>query len=227
MRNAIPKSIDRHKLLQETSLRIYQAIYRVDVGRALTNYDRAVAEDPSSLTVHEVLGKISDFVDSEPVDENYIVFLHYLAKYPVSMCKRHVSPLLRFLIGFHYKLGQMFKEDYKKVKPVSMEELAEIFGRSKATIHKCIEETEAEWKNFLADWKRQEKIETKAERELVEEAKGRLRREGADPEARSVQNENTNERALLLRRRCIIHSYCYCRSLLSLKYHSFYNRGVL
>lgn len=65
------------------------------------------------------------------------------------MCRRNVSSTLRFLIGFHYGLGRIFKKDYSKVNPVTMDELAEIFGRSKATIHDCIKETEEAWRDFL------------------------------------------------------------------------------
>lgn len=60
-----------------------------------------------------------------------------------------------------------------------MQELAQMFGRSKATIHDCIKETEELWKDFLDLKKKQEEIEAKAERELVEEAKKRLRKEKA------------------------------------------------
>jgi len=89
-----------------------------------------------------------------------------------------VSPFLKFLIGFHYRFGQFYKEEhYKKVQPVSMEELAQIFGRSKATIHECIQDTEEHWKRFLEFKKREEEIEAEAKRELIEEVKERLRKE--------------------------------------------------
>lgn len=176
---AIPESIDKNELLEKASLRVYQAVYRVNVGLTLTEGGHRAKEDLSCLTIQEVLDKITDFLNSDPIDENYQIFLTYLAKYPVSMCKRKVSPTLKYLIGFHYRLGQMLKEEYGKVSPVSMEELAEIFGRSKATIHDCIKETESLWQDFLELKKKQEEIKSKAERELVEEAKERLRKEKA------------------------------------------------
>jgi len=148
-------------------------------GLTLTEDGPLVTENLSSLTVHEILDKIKDFLNSDPTDEHYNVFLHYLANYPVSMCRRKVSPILKYLIGFHYRLGQMFKKDYSKVSPISMEELAEIFGRSKATVHDCIKETESAWKSFLELKKKHEEAEAKAERELIEEAKQRLRKEKA------------------------------------------------
>ena len=174
----IPESLTTEKLLERTALRIYQAVYRVNVAQALTDGEPIVKEALAGLTIQEVLDKIKEFVDSDPDDEQYIVFLLYLAKYPASMCQRKVSPFLKFLIGFHYRFGQFYKEEhYKKVQPVSMEELAQIFGRSKATIHECIQDTEEHWKRFLEFKKREEEIEAEAKRELIEEVKERLRKE--------------------------------------------------
>jgi len=175
----ITERIDRDGLLEKISLRISQAIYRVSVSSVLTEDEHPFEEDLSTLTAQEILDKIKDFLGSDPKDEHYIVFMSYLANYPVSMCKRKVSHALKYLVGFHYRLAQMLKKDYGKVSPVSMEELAEIFGRSKATIHDCIRETEGAWKDFLELKKKHEEVESKAERELVEEAKERLRKEKA------------------------------------------------
>ena len=175
---SIPKSIEGTELLEKASMRIYQAVYRVYVGLTLAEGEPFVKEDLSNLTVQEILDKIKDFLKSEPRDEHYIIFLHYLANYPVSMCKRSVSQTLKFLIGFHYRLGEeLKKESFKEAKTVSMEELAEIFERSKATIHDCVSETETSWKEFLTSREKQKDIEAKAERELIEEAKARLRQE--------------------------------------------------
>lgn len=175
---AIPEAVTTDEFLDKVAHRFYQAAYRVNVGLLFTEGEPAVKEDLANVTVNEIMEKIAEFADSNPLDEHYIVFLHYLAKYPVSMCKRKVSKLLKLLIGFHYGYGQMFKEEhYKKVKPVSMEELSQIFGRSKATIHECIKDTEEYWKEFVELLEREKEIEAKAERELVEEAKERLRKE--------------------------------------------------
>jgi len=174
----IPKTIDRTELLEKVSKRIFQAVYRVDVGLTLAEGAPFVEEDLSSLTVQEILDKIKDFLKCDPIDEHHIIFLHYLVNYPVSMCKRSVSQTLKFLIGFHYRLGEEFKkEPFKEAKTVSMEELAEIFERSKATIHECVSETETSWKEFLTLREKQKDIEAKAERELIEERKARLRKE--------------------------------------------------
>lgn len=86
---------------------------------------------------------------------------------------------MKLLIGFHYRMGQLLKEEYKRVTPVSMEDLAQIFGRSKATIHEYIKQTEPLWKKFLDSMEKQKEAEELASRELVEEAKERLRKEKA------------------------------------------------
>lgn len=174
-----PERIASDDLLKKASQRINQAVYRITVGVAIAECEPVSKEDLSTLTSQEIISKINGFLNSNPKDEHYIVFLRYLAKYPVSICKRKVSPTLRFLIGLHYRLGQMFKKDYGNVSPVSMEELAEIFNRSKATVHDCIRDTESLWKKYLEEMKKQEEIEARAERELIEEAKERLRKEKA------------------------------------------------
>lgn len=188
----IPEYIDRTELLGRVSWRIFQAIYRVSVGLTLSGGDPFVKEDISTLTVQEILDKIRDFLNSNSLDEHYVIFLHYLVNYPVSMCKRNVSPVLKQLIGFHYRLGQQHKKEYhKKAKPVSMEELAQIFGRSKATIHECVSETETSWKEFLRFKEQQEEAHAIARRELIEEAKERLRKEKALSEKDSDQKIQT------------------------------------
>ena len=190
-----PESITVDELLEKLAQRIYRAIYRIQVGIPFTEGESVVKEDLSNVTVKEIIDKIKEFADSDPLDEHYSVFLRYLARYPVSMCKRNVSRLLKFLVGFHYRYGQMLKEEhFKTVKPVSMEELAQIFGRSKATIHECIRDTEDQWKEFLELKEREEEIEAEAERELIEEAKERLRQEKQVLNKECKQNEGTNER---------------------------------
>ncbi len=175
--------MSRDEVFDQTARKINQAIYRVSVSLPLTEGEPVVVEDVSKLTAQMILDKLNEFVVSDPFDEHYIIFLHYLALYPVSMCSRNVSPLLKLLIGFHYRFGQMYQEKFKPVKPVSMEDLSQIFGRSKATIHECIKATEEQWKGFLEVKEREEQIEKEARRELIEEAKERLRKEKTDAQA--------------------------------------------
>ena len=95
----------------------------------------------------------------------------------------------------------MLRKEYDDVSSISMEELSEIFGRSKATIHECIKDTEEQWKKFLELKEKEGEIEAKAERELIEEAKERLRKEKGNFEEKSIQNEGTNERTSTLTER--------------------------
>ena len=131
----------------------------------------------NDVTVEEIIGKMRDFLHSKPKEVNYSSFLYYLAYFPVSMCKRSVSPTLKKVIGFHYGFGVPEKEHEEYIQRVSMEELAEIFGRSKATIHECIKSTEKEFQTFQVELKRAVELDTKAERELIEERKAQLRKE--------------------------------------------------
>jgi len=193
----LPERIDSNELLEKALQRIKQTLYRIDIGFTLADGEPVISENLSKVSTQEIVDKIRDFVNTNPIDENYNIFLHYLANYPVSMCKRQVSSLLKLLIGFHYRFGQMFKDDYetyKNVDSISIRELAEIFGRSKATIHECIQNTEEQWKDFLEFKKREEEIEAEAKRELVEEAKERLCREKQNLEEKMKKNEGTSER---------------------------------
>jgi hypothetical protein len=89
------------------------------------------------------MNKIRDVIAANPNDINKTCFLEYLAKYPVSMCKRDVSPLLKRLIGFHYRLGVPDEQqELNGAGKVSYDDLSEIFGRNKATVSVCINETE-------------------------------------------------------------------------------------
>jgi len=146
--------------------------------------------DLSSLTAQEMIDKMNEFLNSKPKpqDESYPQFLFYLTHFPVSMCKRTVSKKLKYLIGFHYRLGIPQKKHEKNINPVSMEELAEVFGRSKATIHECVEGTKESWSELEKKLYFKENLREKAERELIEEEKARLLKE-REAQALPEQNE--------------------------------------
>jgi len=145
----------------------------------------------NDVTMEEFIGKIRDFLHSKPKEMNYSTFLYYMAYFPVSMSKRVVSPKLKFLIGCHYGyFGVPTKEYEEYIQRVSMEELAEIFGRSKATIHDCIKTTKKEVQSFQEEVKRAIALDTKADRELIEERKAQLRKERA---LKSSSGEKTIE----------------------------------
>jgi len=62
----------------------------------------------------------------------------------------------------------------------------------------CIKDTEEQWKGFLELKEREEKIEKEAKRELIEEAKERLRKEKGNFEEKTKQNKGTSERTSAL-----------------------------
>lgn len=178
-------------LLLKLCKRIYDNIFKVGVASNL--YDSGIEErDCSTLTVQEIVNKIKDFLKSDPSDEKHIIFLNYLAKYPVSMCKRDVSPLLKKLIGFHYRLGIPNKEqELNGAEKVSYDDLSEIFVRSKATISQCVNETEIEWKELQQEIEDAKRIEAEAKQQLIEEEKARLRQEEMEKQSNSRTNERT------------------------------------
>lgn len=174
------------QVLEAMGKKVWNMLFRVSIARQLNDsgYDEP---NISVLTVHEVIDKIREFVNSNPSDESYEVFLRYLACYPVSMCKRQVTPLLKFLVGMHYRLGVPNKEQKQRgIKAVTYDELAQVFGRSKATISECIHETEVYWKEYQNEIKKEEEAKkgenTRREKarmialdQLVEEEKEKLR----------------------------------------------------
>lgn len=176
------------EVLEAVSKKFLNIIFRIGIANQLN--DIGVHENNLwELTVPEVIGKIREFVASNPSDENYEIFLRYLASYPVSMCKRKVSPLLKFIIGMHYRLGVPDKENKEKgVKAVSYDELAEIFGRSKATIYECVHDTEDTWKEM-----QQELEKEKAEAELRDEARQIALQQLIEEEKAKIKAERNNQ----------------------------------
>jgi hypothetical protein len=163
---------------------LYDWFYRWHIANQFTSMeeeDRIEPEiDYSSLTTQEIMDKIKDFVASDPKDNQCMIFLEYFAKFPVSMCKRTVSPLLKKLIGFHYHLGLSILEANKAegATLISYDDLAELFVRSKATIHECVHDTELAWKQIQAEIGQEnlrEKAKAIALEDMIEEEKELLR----------------------------------------------------
>jgi predicted DNA-binding protein YlxM (UPF0122 family) len=135
--------------------------------------------DYSSLTVNEIMDKIKEFVNSDPDEDKYIPFVQYLAKFPVSLCKRDVSVTLKLIIGYHYILGSPDEKWINEgAEKFTYDDLSQLFGRSKQTIHTYIHQVEQE----LKELERKEDIERSvakeiARREIIEEEKAKLREE--------------------------------------------------
>ena len=184
------KEAEKAKIGEAVIKRVFDDIFKFSAASTL--FDCGHEEtDYSSLTVEELINKIRGFLAQEPKDVNKMIFLHYLAKYPVSMCKRDVSPVLKKLIGFHYRFGIPDTQQQENgAEKVSYEDLSEIFVRSKATISECVNQTEFEWNELRQEVEDAKKIEDEARRQLVEEQKQKIREE----EENSQRNEQTSER---------------------------------
>ena len=140
--------------------------------------DLNIKEETKDISAQEILGKINEFLKESPNENQMNLFLLYLSKFPKSMCQRPISKALEFIIGFHYNLSRE-KDGEKQHEPLSMEELANIFRRSKASIHECVKNTENLWNDYQKELKMEEEQEilTIAKRELIEEAKEKLRQQ--------------------------------------------------
>ena len=137
-----------------------------------------IKEETKDISTQEILDKINDFLKESPNENQMNLFLLYLSNFPKSMCQRPISKILEFIIGFHYRISGE-KNGEKQHEPLSMEELATMFRRSKASIHECVKNTEKLWKDYQKELKMEEEQEilTIAKRELIEEAKNQLRQQ--------------------------------------------------
>lgn len=156
--------------------RVYDNFFKIGVASMLTDLDLEET-DYSTLAASEVIDKIRGCLAQNPKDVNRLIFLQYLAKYPVSMCKHDVSPILKKLIGFHYRFGVPNEQQVENgAEKVSYEDLSEIFVRSKATISECVNQTEIEWREIQEKAANEQKIEQEARKQLIEEKKQELRK---------------------------------------------------
>jgi hypothetical protein len=186
----IREGVEKTRIGEAVIKRVYDDLFRFGVCMNLTDLDLEET-DYSTLSVKEVIDKIRAFLAQKPKDVSEMIFLHYMAKYPVSMCKRDVSPCLRTLIGFHYRLGVPDKEQQESgAEKVSYDDLSEIFVRSKATISECVNQTESKWKEVQWKAEQEQKLEEEARRQLIEEKKQKLR----EMEQNSQTDEQTSER---------------------------------
>jgi hypothetical protein len=154
----LAEEYDEHKLFQNVAKKLFNNVYQVVVAGAFTDENCSHREtNLSTLTVQEIMDKLNGHLAQEVSDINDLLFLRYLAAYPVSMCKRDISPLLSLIIGFHYRLSIPNEGQAKDgLEKISYEDLAEIFGRSKATISDCIKKTEGQWQEFQRQLKNSE-----------------------------------------------------------------------
>jgi predicted small metal-binding protein len=175
---------ENNRVQKAVSNRDIADAFQYSVCQQITD-DEIKENDFSSLTAQEIIEKVRDHLKQEPTNVNSLVFLRYLAYFPVSLCKREVSPLLKKLIGFHYNLGAPDEHlrDEHGVTQISYDDLAQIFVRSKATISQYVDRFKDEWLSFQSDLAKSKEIEEEARRQLVEEQKEKIR----------ITNEETPE----------------------------------
>jgi len=133
-------------------------------------------EDGDGLTAQQIIETIRDFLKDEPNEVNAYIFLHLLAYYPQSMTSYNLTPLMQGLIASTYYYAQNDKEAPK----FSMDDLAELFHRSKSTIYDAIQkysDLEKMIKAQLEEEKLREKAKDIALKQLVEEEKQKLKLE--------------------------------------------------
>jgi Putative helix-turn-helix protein, YlxM / p13 like. len=170
------KPLNEHEIIELLMKKISRDWYNlgiIDYCFDLEGNQEAI----NDLTAQEIINKINDFLEGNPNEAQATMFLVYLSKFPQSLCQRPISKALEYLIGFHYRLSGEKDQEGKQHQQLSMDELATIFRRSKASIHECVKNTKNLWKEYQKQLQIEEEQEilTIAKRELIEEAKEKLR----------------------------------------------------
>jgi predicted DNA-binding protein YlxM (UPF0122 family) len=133
-------------------------------------------ETADGLSAQQILDLIHDYLNDGANEVNTYIFLHLLAYYPKSMTSYNLTPLMQKLIALAYYYSQNTRgEDTPKL---SMDDLAELFHRSKSTIYDCIQkhgELEKMLKAELEEDRLRAKAQKEAYRQLIEEEKEKLR----------------------------------------------------
>lgn len=129
-------------------------------------------EDADGLTAQQILDLINDYLNGDGANEvNTYIFLNLLAYYPKSMTSYNLTPLMQRLIAFAYYYSQN-----SKVK-LSMDDLAELFHRSKSTIYDAIQK-HGELEKIIKAELEKDRLRAKARKEayqqLLEEEKQKL-----------------------------------------------------
>jgi predicted DNA-binding protein YlxM (UPF0122 family) len=133
-------------------------------------------ENADGLSAQQIIDLIHDYLNDGNNEVNTYIFLHLLAYYPKSMTSYNLTPLMQRLIALAYYYSQNARgEDTPKL---SMDDLAELFHRSKSTIYDCIQkhgELEKMLKIELEEERLRAKAQKEAYRQLIEEEKEKLR----------------------------------------------------
>jgi len=149
-------------------------------------------ETADGLTAQQILDLIHDYLNDGNNEVNTYIFLHLLAYYPKSMTSYNLTPLMQKLIALAYYYSQNARgEDTPKL---SMDDLAELFHRSKSTIYDCIQkhgELEQILKAELEEDRLRAKAQKEAYRQLIEEEKQKLKLERENNQKDKQKSEQT------------------------------------
>jgi len=180
-------------LLKAVIARIWSETWQYEICE-LMMFEEHKENDLTALTAQEIIDKIRKFLEQNPSDVNKGVFLRLLAHYPVSMCKREVSPFLKKLMAIHYNAGDPnnFGKNEHNVSKIGYDDLSQIYVRSKATISQYVNDFKDDWadaKSMLdQELIHDQAVREEAEKQLIEEAKQRIKQE-----TEGQTNERTTE----------------------------------
>ena len=181
----VPK--DDYSVMQKACERVVENIHKMDVAVQLCVEE--FREDGNGLTAHHILELIRDFLKGDPNEVNTYIFLHLLAYYPNSMTSYNLTPLMQRLIAISY----YYCKNTKGIK-LSMDDLAEIFHRSKSTIHDAVQKHHFIEKMLKAEAE-EERLRRKAKevafKQLIEEEKQKLKESKENSRKIGQINEQT------------------------------------
>jgi predicted DNA-binding protein YlxM (UPF0122 family) len=175
-------------VMEATVKKVLENINKISLLRELCIEE--YRESAEGLNAQQIIDLIYDYLNNHGANEvNTYIFLHLLAYYPKSMTSYNLTPLMQKLIAFIY----FYSQNSKEVK-LSMDDLAELFHRSKSTIYDCIQK-HGELEKMLKDEIEQERLRVKAQKEaykqLIEEEKQKLKLERENNQKDKQKSEQT------------------------------------
>jgi predicted DNA-binding protein YlxM (UPF0122 family) len=175
-------------VMEATVKKVLENINKISLLRELCVEE--YRENADDLNAQQIIDLIYDYLNNHGANEvNTYIFLHLLAYYPKSMTSYNLTPLMQKLIAFIY----FYSQNSKEVK-LSMDDLAELFHRSKSTIYDCIQK-HGELEKMLKDEIEQERLRAKAQKEaykqLIEEEKQKLKLERENNQKDKQTSEQT------------------------------------
>ena len=175
-------------VMEATVKKVLENINKISLLRELCVEE--YRESAEGLNAQQIIDLIYDYLNNHGANEvNTYIFLHLLAYYPKSMTSYNLTPLMQKLIAFIY----FYSQNSKEVK-LSMDDLAELFHRSKSTIYDCIQK-HGEFEKMLKDEIEQERLRVKAQKEaykqLIEEEKQKLKLERENNQKDKQTSEQT------------------------------------